>query len=76
MRSNYFPIRRSGAPELAPFLRAAFNTLEYGKTEPPVAGYERVRRLLVNATLSIMKGADMNQVLTNLELMANQTIED
>ena len=72
--SNYFPIRRIGTPELASFLQAAFNTLKYGKTEPPIAGYEIVRRLMADATISIMKGADMDQTLANLESMANQTI--
>jgi len=74
--SNYFPIRKSCAPELEPFLRTAFNTLKYGKTEPPVAGYEVVRRLIAKATVAILKGSDMDQVLTNLEMEANRTIED
>ncbi|MBT4498553.1 MAG: extracellular solute-binding protein [Gemmatimonadetes bacterium] len=72
--SNYFPVRKSAAPELADYFRTAFHLLEYGKSEPGTARYESVRRMIENAMVKIVDGADMDRVLSQLEREANKTL--
>jgi len=72
--SNYFPVRKSAAPELADYFRTAFQLLEYGKSEPATARYESVREMIENAMVKIVDGADMDQVLNQLEREANKTL--
>ena len=79
--SNYFPVRRSTARELEDYFAenpnygAAFNMLDYGKSEPTIASYQQVRRLIQKAMVEAIEGEDMAQVLKGLQLAANKTIE-
>jgi len=72
--SNYFPVRKSTAPELADYFRTAFHLLEYGKSEPAAVRYESVREMVENAMVRILDGADMDPVLSQLEREANKTL--
>ena len=79
--SNYFPVRRSTARELEDYFAenpnygAAFSMLDYGKSEPTIASYQQVRRLIQKAMVEAIEGEDMAQVLKGLQLAANKTIE-
>ena len=79
--SNYFPVRRSTARELEDYFAenpnygVAFNMLDYGKSEPTIASYQQVRRLIQKAMVEAIEGEDMAQVLKDLQLAANKTIE-
>ena len=79
--SNYFPVRKSTARELGsyfeenPHYREAFGMLDYGKSEPTMAGYEQVRRLIQEAMIGAIEGEDVEQVVAELQRAANQTIE-
>ena len=79
--SNYFPVRKSTAKELQgyfaenPHYGAAFSMLDYGKSEPTIASYQQVRRLIQKAMVEAIEGGNMEQVLADLQLAANKTIE-
>lgn len=79
--SNYFPVRKSTAVRLEkyfaqhPNYRIAFELLKYGKTEPPVAGYDVVRDMIEKAIVAVLKGADMDQTLADLERRANENLQ-
>ena len=79
--SNYFPVRKSTARELGsyfeenPHYGQAFGMLDYGKSEPTMAGYEQVRRLIQEAMIGAIEGEDVEQVVAELQRAANQTIE-
>ncbi len=79
--SNYFPVRKSTARELAsyfeenPHYGAAFGMLDYGKSEPTMAGYERVRRLIREAMIEAIEGEDVELVVEELQRTANRTLE-
>jgi len=80
--SNYFPVRKSTAKELDdyfadnPRYKSAFGLLKYGKSEPSMAGYQQVRRLIQDTMVDVTDGTDMDQVLKKLEQDANRTLED
>lgn len=79
--SNYFPVRQSTARELEsyfeenPHYGVAFGMLEYGKSEPTIAGYEQVRRLIQEAMVEAIEGGDIEQVVEELQRAANLTLE-
>jgi ABC-type glycerol-3-phosphate transport system substrate-binding protein len=80
--SNYFPVRKSTAAALDEYFaknppyRAAYELLEYGKSEPSMAGYQQVRRLIQEAMVEVMEGGDTGRVLKDLEHAANKTLEE
>ena len=79
--SNYFPVRKSTARELEsyfeenPHYGVAFGMLDYGKSEPTMAGYQQVRRLIQEAMVEAIEGGDIERVLGDLQYAANRTIE-
>lgn len=80
--SNYFPVRESVAAGLDeyfaenPAYETAFELLKYGKTEPPVAGYDNVRDVAEEAFNRILAGEDADAVLADLDMQANQILEE
>ncbi|MEW6752989.1 MAG: ABC transporter substrate-binding protein [Candidatus Latescibacterota bacterium] len=78
--SDYFPVRRSTARELQtyfaenPRYRSAFELLEYGRSEPSLAGYQQVRRLLEEAMVDVFDGGDVDRILARAEEAANRTL--
>ena len=80
--SNYFPVRKSTARELVeyfaenPQYKAAYDLLGYGKSEPSVAGYQQVRRLIQDAMVDIFDGGDVDEVLERLETGANRSLAE
>ena len=79
--SNYFPVRKSTARELEsyfeenPHYGVAFGMLDYGKSEPTIASYQQVRRLIQKAMIEAIEGEDITRVLGDLQHAANRTIE-
>ena len=79
--SGYFPARRStegllaGYFERNPQYRNGFELLQYGKPEPGVGGYERVRRLIAETMVAAMLGEDLDELLPTLESEANATLK-
>ena len=73
--SNYFPVRKSVAANLGdyfeknPAYQKAFDFLQYGKTEPPVPGYDEVRDLIASEMAAIMDGED---VVSTLKLATSE----
>ncbi len=67
--SNYFPVRKSAANKLGdyfeknPAYKKAFAYLKYGKTEPPVPGYDEVRKMIAQEMAAIMEGEDVVSTL-------------
>ena len=49
--------------------------LDYGKSEPTIASYQQVRRLIQKAMVAAIEGENMDQVLANLQRAANKTRE-
>lgn len=80
--SNYFPVRESVAAGLDeyfaehPAYETAFELLKYGKTEPPVAGYDNVRTAAEEAFNRILAGEDAETVLADLDTQANDILEE
>ncbi|MCB0037612.1 MAG: extracellular solute-binding protein, partial [Anaerolineales bacterium] len=80
--SNYFPVRESVADGLGDYFEAdpayetAFQLLQYGKTEAPVAGYDNVRDEMAEAYSRILNGEDVETVLTELNEKANQILAE
>ena len=80
--SNYFPARRSTARELDtyfadnPRYRTVYDLLDYGRSEPSVAGYQAVRRLIGVAMVEVAQGGKVDAVLPRLEREANATLEE
>ncbi len=80
--SNYFPVRASVAEEMQEYIAenppygTAFDLLEYGKTEPPVAGYDNVRDEVTAAYIRILEEeeADVATILRELDEIANQIL--
>ena len=78
--SNYFPVRHSTAAELEayfekyPRYRTVFGLLPYGKPEPNMAGYQVVRRRVEQIMVEVAQGADIDQVLEELDKDANATL--
>ena len=79
--SNYFPVRRSTASELDEYFeknaryKAAYELLDFGKSEPTLSGYQQVRRVLQQAMVEIIEGGDMDRVLADVQQDANRTIQ-
>ena len=79
--SNYFPARKSTQRlltdyfEANPRYRAAYALLDYGKSEPAVAGYDGVRRMISKAVVKVAHGGDIAPALQQLQRGANATIE-
>ena len=79
--SNYFPVRRSTASELGEYFeknaryKAAYELLDFGKSEPTLSGYQQVRRVLQQAMVEIIEGGDMDRVLADVQQDANRTIQ-
>jgi len=80
--SKYFPVRRSTAASLAdyfagdPQYHSAYRLLEYGRSEPSVAGYQQVRRMMQEAMVGVLEGDDVDRTLAQLERRANATLVD
>lgn len=80
--SNYFPARKSTAQLLESFFeenpryRRAYDLLDYGKPEPSVPGYEPARRLIAQAVVKVIQGADVDRTLEQLQREANATLEN
>ena len=80
--SNYFPVRRSTAANLDeyfaanPNYRKAFDLLQYGRSEPSVSGYDRVRDMIQRTTVAVAKGADVEEALVDLERQANENLAE
>ena len=79
--SGYFPARRSTAAGLEgyfaenPNFQIAYGLLDHGKIEPTAPGYETVRRLIQNAMVDAMDGAQLDPLLSRLTKAANATLE-
>ena len=80
--SNYFPVRASVADGITDYVAenpgfgAAFDMLQYGKTEPPVAGYDNVRDEAAAAYSRVLDGEDAATVLAELDEVANELLAD
>ena len=80
--SNYFPVRQSVADGLAeyfeqnPAYQTAFELLPYGTTEPPVPGYDFVRDRVQEVMAAIADGADVESILAELTVEANEILAD
>jgi len=80
--SSYFPVRHSTARELTdlfaanPKYQQVYELLDYGRTEPSVAGYQPVRRMIGEAMVKVMLGGDVDELLTRLEAEANATLAE
>ncbi len=80
--SNYFPARKSAAAGLSdyfaqnPGFGKAYALLDYGRSEPAMAGYQQVRRLMADAIVEVIDGAEVGQVLERLQRRANDTLKD
>ena len=71
--SNYFPVRKSTARQLQSYFRTAYELIDFGKPEPSIVGYERVRGRIEAAMVDILQGGEMDPILAKLEQEANQT---
>lgn len=81
--SDYFPARASVAADLSDYIAGneafgtAFDLLQYGKAEAPVAGYDPIRNEVSEAmNAMIFDGADVAETLAALEVTANQIMEE
>ena len=82
--SNYFPVRDSTIADLDGYIAEnpkygdAFAILQSAKlaTEPPFAGYDEVRDAMAAAYNDILDGGDVDKILTDLEVEANQIYEE
>jgi multiple sugar transport system substrate-binding protein len=80
--SNYFPMRQSSADKLSDYFAsneafvAAFDLLPYGMFEPPVPGYDSVRRELGDYIVRIIEGEDVTEVMTEFNEIANEILMD
>lgn len=80
--SNYFPVRASVAENMQdyfdanPAYKTAFEMLKYGKTEPPVPGYDFVRDMVGQAMAAIADGADVQSTLDKLTKDANANLAE
>ena len=80
--SNYFPVRRSTAAQLAGYFEEnprygkAYGFLDFGKTEPSVPGYEAVRRKIAETMVEVAQGGEVPPVLRRLQKEANLVLEE
>jgi multiple sugar transport system substrate-binding protein/sn-glycerol 3-phosphate transport system substrate-binding protein len=81
--SNYFPVRASAVNDAAiqdifstnAAYKTAFDLLQFGVAEPPVPGYDPVRKEMANAMVAIADGADVATTLDALNETANGILE-
>jgi len=59
-----------------PAYQTAWDMLPYGKTEPPVPGYDFVRDIAEEAMAAIMDGADVLEILNALTEDANVSLAE
>ncbi len=77
--SGYFPARRSTRQALGDYFAAhphyarAFEWLDFGRAEPGVPGYTRVRRLIAEAMVATVAGEDIDATLAQLQRAAQAT---
>ena len=80
--TGYFPVRQSSADQLDEFFASnepfatAFEMLPYGMFEPPVPGYDSVRREARDYQVRIIEGEDVTEVMTELNEVANEILLD
>ena len=81
--SDYFPSRSSVADGLSDYFAeneafaTAFDLLQYGKAEAPVAGYDNIRDVASEAFSAIVfDGADPAEKLAELDAEANTIMEE
>ena len=80
--SNYFPVRQSVAENMSeyfaqnPAYQTAFDLLPYGRSEPPVPGYDFVRDRVREVMAAIVDGADVASTLADLTVEANEILAD
>jgi len=80
--SNYFPVRHSTARELtdlfaaSPRYQQVYELLGYGKSEPSVAGYQPVRRMIGEVMVKVMQGGDVDALLARLDTEANAVLAE
>ena len=80
--SNYFPVRRSTAAQLAGYFEEnprygkAYGFLDFGKAEPSVPGYEAVRRKIAETMVEVAQGGEIPPVLQRLEKEANLVLQE
>ena len=81
--SNYFPTRASVAENMSDYFAeneayaTAFDLLQYGKSEPPVAGYDNIRDIAEQTFIDIVfNGADPETALAELDAQANAIQEE
>jgi len=59
-----------------PAYQTAWDMLPYGKTEPPVPGYDFVRDMAEEAMAAMMDGADVQSTLDELTADANESLAE
>jgi multiple sugar transport system substrate-binding protein/sn-glycerol 3-phosphate transport system substrate-binding protein len=81
--SNYFPTRNSVSESMGDYFAeneayaTAFDLLQYGRTEAPVAGYDNIRDEAEQAFIAIVyNGEDAASTLETLNATANQLLAD
>ncbi|MCU0511794.1 MAG: extracellular solute-binding protein, partial [Anaerolineae bacterium] len=82
LASNYFPVRASAAGSEAiqtefaenAAYQTAFDLLQFGLAEPPVPGYDPVRKEMENAMVAIVDGGDVASTLAVLNETANSIL--
>ena len=78
--SNYFPVRKSTAQGLGPYLEknpnyaTAFNLMKMAelKYEPPYSGYDEVRDAVAAAFNAILDGANIDKTIADLDEETNR----
>lgn len=84
VNSNYFPVRSSSAEALTeyfeanPVFTAAFELLPYVISEPPVPGYDPVRRQMgavMQELVTRTDDRDVADILADLNVAANEQLE-
>jgi ABC-type glycerol-3-phosphate transport system substrate-binding protein len=75
--SNHFPVSQSATPLLSeyfaqnPSYKEAFDLLSYSKSEPNITGHHLLHGLLAEVMIEIIKGADVQQILIDLNEETN-----
>lgn len=79
-RSNYYPVRQSAREGMESFFakdpgyEQVFQLLPYGKFEPNLPGYDRIRRLVSEALAAVAAGAEVQATLQRLNAQANEIL--
>lgn len=80
--SGYFPVRQSVADQMTdyfaenPGYKTAFDLIEYGKSEPPVPGYDFVRDTIEQTFAGILTGDDAADALADANEEANDILSE